>query len=466
MHLGPLGRHLVSLFAAGLLTAGLIAPAHAADPAPTTLTLSGEATYADADTPLRIDLDQEDGAPVTAAQVLVERRLSDEWTQVATLVTDEAGHAALAVTLSRAPRDNVFRASYAGDELHAPAATGTVPVGLVRRNSIVKVGGPDAVVDEQRVAIRVQWRTGNGDAVSGPVRVFRRVPGKRWTFVRKVTTGEDGRAELRTRPRVDTRWRAAVRPQPWLEGDRSGVHRVDNLPPGVPVRLPGGAPRPRVGLPKQPHAVGEGPHVVISPVPDGVWNQMTGITWHPGCPVGRAGLRYVRLNYWDYQGYRRRGELVANADAAGRIAAALAEMYTRGYPIRAMYRVDRFGYSARLHGGNDYASMAAGNTSVFNCRDVVNSPGVRSPHSYGRALDLNTWENPYRSAKGIVPNRWWQPRSHPRVAWRGRSHTVVGILAGHGLRWTYGLGDTQHFDAVAGNGRYLARPANCDGVCE
>ena len=66
-----------------------------------------------------------------------------------------------------------------------------------------------------------------------------------------------------------------------------------------------------------------------------------------------------------------------------------------------MYRVDRFGYSSRLRGGDDYASMAAGNTSVFNCRDVVNRPGVRSPHSYGRALDVNTWENPYRSARGI-----------------------------------------------------------------
>jgi hypothetical protein len=141
-------------------------------------------------------------------------------------------------------------------------------------------------------------------------------------------------------------------------------------------------------------------------------------------------------------------------------------MYNREFPIRSMYREDRFGWSGRVRGANDYASMAAGNTSVFNCRDVVNRPGVRSPHSYGRALDLNTWENPYRSARGTVPNRWWQPRSDPWVAWRSRAHRVVQIMAAHGLRWTYGLGDTQHFDAMAGNGRYLARPLGCDGVCE
>ena len=69
-----------------------------------------------------------------------------------------------------------------------------------------------------------------------------------------------------------------------------------------------------------------------------------------------------------------------------------------------MYRVDRFGWSSRSRGGDDYASMAAGNTSAFNCRDVTGRPGVRSPHSWGRSLDVNTWENPYRSAQGIVPN--------------------------------------------------------------
>ena len=86
---------------------------------------------------------------------------------------------------------------------------------------------------------------------------------------------------------------------------------------------------------------------------------------------------------------------------------ALAEMYRKKLPIRAMYRVDRFGWSSRVRGGDDYRSMAAGNTSAFNCRDVVGKPGVRSPHSYGRSLDLNTWENPYRSRQGTVPNTWW-----------------------------------------------------------
>jgi hypothetical protein len=189
---------------------------------------------------------------------------------------------------------------------------------------------------------------------------------------------------------------------------------------------------------------------------------MTGRSWHRGCPVGRGQLRLLRINYWAYDGYRRRGEVVAHADAVGNMRGALVAMYERELPIRSMYRVDRFGWSRRLRGADDYRSMAAGNTSAFNCRSVVGRPGVRSPHSYGRALDVNPWENPYRSSHGWVPNSWWVGRSHPRVAWRSRSHAVVRVMAAHGMRWTYGTADAHHFDARAGSGRIIvARGRGC-----
>ena len=197
--------------------------------------------------------------------------------------------------------------------------------------------------------------------------------------------------------------RRAESERAWVQGDRSNAHPINSIPPGTPVKLPRNAPSPRINLPDQRRGVGSGANPVITQIPDRVWRQMTGRTWHAGCPVGRSGLRYLRINYWDYQGYDRRGELVANADAVRQMAGALAEMYRKKLPIRAMYRVDRFGWSNRVRGGNDYKSMAAGNTSAFNCRQVVGNPGARSPHSYGRSLDVNTWENPYRSAQGTGP---------------------------------------------------------------
>ena len=102
-------------------------------------------------------------------------------------------------------------------------------------------------------------------------------------------------------------------------------------------------------------------------------------------------------------------------------------MYNGRYPIRRMYRVDRFGWSKKLHGANDYASMRADNTSAFNCRSVVNKPSVLSPHARGRAVDINTWENPYRSATGLVPNTLVGLAQPPEYAWRSSSHPVVQI---------------------------------------
>ncbi len=380
------------------------------------------------------------------------------------LTTDEAGRAEVPQTLARDAQDNVFRASYAGDATYEPSTSGRYRAEIKRREGVATVGGPKRVVDEKSVELRVRWRTGNGQPVEGRLELFRRDPGeKKWDRYRRVRTGENGEATLEVRPRVDTRWRVVAPVLDWVGRDRSPVHRVDNLPPGVPVNLPNAAPRPRVNLPDQARAVGDGANPKVTAIPDGIWNQMTGRSWHQGCPVGRAGLRLLRINYWAYDGYRHRGELVAATSAVDNMRGALTEMYERKLPIRSMYRVDRFGWSKRLQGADDYRSMAAGNTSAFNCRDVVGRPGVRSPHSYGRSLDINPWENPYHASGGWVPNSWWVGHSHPRVAWRSREHAVVALMARHGLRWTYGVQDAHHFDVATGSGRVIAPSAR---ACE
>lgn len=459
------GRFLTIPFTALLLTLGLATAPADAEAAATSLTLTASKGYAGTPTHLRVAL-ADGGTPFVGA-VVVQRRVDGDWSTIGTLTTDAQGHATVDATLAEQSRDNVFRARYAGDGTHGPADSGPQQARLLRRNSVVEVGGPKQVVDGHRTVIKVQWHTGLGAPVSGPVRVYQQLGDrKKWQVAGTVHTNAQGRATLRVRPRVDSRWRATVRKKDWITGDRSRVHRIDNLPPGKPVRLPRSAPKPRVSVPPQRRAVGDGAHPTVTRIPDGVWHQMTGRTWHRGCPVGRTGLRLVRVNYWGYDGYRYRGEVVAAASAAPRMAAALAEMYAKDFPIRSMYRVDRFGWSGRLHGADDYRSMAAGNTSAFNCRQVVNRPGVRSPHSYGRSLDINTWENPYRSPTGLVPNSWWQRHSHPLVAWRSRAHPVVRIMARHGLRWTYGMSDTQHFDATGSHGRVIVYPGCENVVCD
>lgn len=461
MDLAALIALLVAVLVAALLPIAVSGSAAAATP--TTLLVSAPASYADRDTTLTVALGTS-GVPIADAPVVVERWDGAAWQPVGSVVTDLTGAAALAVSVDRSPTRNLLRASYAGDEVNAPVSVQYV-LPLAALPTSTTITGPTRVVDEQSIYLRLTWKTVEGAAVPGRVTLQQYVDGG-WRWVTTVSTNAAGYVDVRLVPRVDTRWRAVSLGAPWAARSVSTIHAIDNLPSGVPVALPAAAPRPRITLPAQPRARGAGPNPIISRLSDGVWRSMVGRSWHRGCPVGRSGLRMLRINYWDYSGYRRRGEVVAAAVVIRQMARALSDMYAAKLPIRSMYRVDRFGWSRRVNGADDYKSMAAGNTSAFNCRWVVGRPGVRSPHSYGRSLDLNTWENPYRSRLGWVPNSWWPRRSHARVAWRSRTHPVVRIMAKHGLRWSYATSDSQHFDAVPRGGRVIVVPGCGVSVCD
>lgn len=447
-------RLLVVVLALVTALTVLAGPARAAAIEPAVVAVTAPAGYAGEVTTVTVTVTAQD-APVVGGQVLVERSRDGAWVPVADALTDASGRVTATVALLRDPQNNRVRATVAETDQYGAAST-TYAVPLRKRDALVTLRGPDAFVDETTATLTVRWRAVGAGPISGKVQLVRRLAGEGdWRPVKMLTTGGDGVATVTVSPRVDSRWRVYAPPLPWVRRGRSEVHRLDNRPPVPPVNMPAGAPRPRRSVPAQRRAVGHGANVSIKRIPSGVWRQMTGRSWHRGCPVGRARLRLVNINYWDYTGYRRRGELVVASGVARQIAGALKDMYAAELPIRSMYRVDRFGWSSRLNGADDYASMAAGNTSAFNCRNVVGRPGVRSPHSYGRSLDINPWENPYRSPQGVYPNSWWLSRSHPRIAWRSRAHRVVQIMARHGLRWTYGLTDIHHFDAVPRGGRLI-----------
>ena len=463
MDLIPRPRTLVLLLLSLLLL--VPSPAAAAEPpdeppaeepppavALTTLTLAGP-PHAVVDSvqelPLTLLAEQEDGstAPVAGAELVVERQRSGSWREIARPVTADDGRAVVPVDVAPQAADNRFRATWAGDDRTAPAQSAVHVVEPRRIGTTLSLTGPARVVDGTTVTLSMRWRSDDDRPVPGVGKVKVRLGEGRWKTHRKVRFDKQGRADLRVGPRRDSRWKVVGAKGRWWARDVSGVHRLDNVPPGTPVVLPAGAPRPRVQLPRQARAKGAGANATVGHITDGMWRSMVGRSWHQGCPVGRAQLRVVRVNYWGYDGYRYRGELVVRDAIAGRTAGVFSAIYRAELPIRAMYRVDRFGWSSRLRGADDYRSMAAGNTSAFNCRGVVGNPSRRSPHSYGRSIDVNPWENPYSSpADGWVPNSWWVNRSHDRVAWRSSAHRMVQIMRSHGFRWTYGRSDNHHFD--------------------
>ena len=217
--------------------------------------------------------------------------------------------------------------------------------------------------------------------------------------------------------------------------------------------VPRAGAEPTVRFPTNPPAVGAGANASIARVPDSVWNRMVGVSWTQGCPVGRSQLRYVRVNFWGFDGKRSRGSLVVNASIADETAAAFTRLYSLQFRIRQMKPMDSsWGKNPKGPGANDYAAMEADNTSAFNCRYVGGEEArkVYSKHAYGTAIDVNDFENPYVADDGTVyPDRYFLTRRSPAPGvFSSSGSAAVRAFTSQGLRWggLWSNPDYQHFD--------------------
>jgi D-alanyl-D-alanine carboxypeptidase len=172
-------------------------------------------------------------------------------------------------------------------------------------------------------------------------------------------------------------------------------------------------------------------------------------SYRPGCPVAPAQLRRVRLRYWGFDGRSHTGALVVNESVTGSVVAVFRRLYGERFPIRRMVPIDAY------H-GSDNRSMAADNTSAFNCRYAV-APGPKqwSVHAYGEAVDVNPVENPYLEGGKVLPaaGKPYLARSHVRPGMAvpgGQLVQAFALVGWHwGGRWT-GSPDYQHFSSTGG----------------
>ena len=102
---------------------------------------------------------------------------------------------------------------------------------------------------------------------------------------------------------------------------------------------------------------------------------------------------------------------------------------------------------------DDDLSMAANNTSAFNCRKVSGSTNW-SEHAYGRAIDVNPVQNPYVTRSGRVSPPAGRPyadrgRRAPGMLHAGDQAVKAFARAGWawGGEWTSAK-DYQHFSTT------------------
>ena len=182
----------------------------------------------------------------------------------------------------------------------------------------------------------------------------------------------------------------------------------------------------------------------IARIPARQWDAMTrtGVV-RAGCPLTRVDLRRVEVNFHTFKGGVARGVLVVNRDVARDVAAIFTDIFTAGFPMKSIRPIEDFG-------GDDNASMAANNTSGYNCRNAAqaNSAAADSPHANGRAIDINPVQNP-----------WLDPRCdcfRPKATYAPRTPGAGKILSGgpvwraftrRGWIWQdLATPDYQHFD--------------------
>jgi len=181
-------------------------------------------------------------------------------------------------------------------------------------------------------------------------------------------------------------------------------------------------------------------HSSISDI-DPVTAERMASSWRPGCPVPLSDLRLVTLTYRGFDGADHDGGLVVAAAVATDVTGIFRRLYDDGYPIASLRLVEDFA-------GDDDASMAADNSSAFNCRPVTGGGGF-SEHSHGTAIDLNPVQNPYLRGTLVLPEQgraYLDRPAEPGVIRAGDA--VVTAFADHGWSWGgnwTGPVDYQHF---------------------
>jgi hypothetical protein len=181
----------------------------------------------------------------------------------------------------------------------------------------------------------------------------------------------------------------------------------------------------------------------IAPISGAMRAAMT--SWRPGCPVRVAELRLLTLTYWGFDHRAHAGELVVHRRVATAVLHAMRSVFAARFPIRRMRPVEAYG-------SDDERSMAADNTSAFNCRRVTGSSSW-SEHARGLAIDINPLENPeIRGARVLPPaGAAFTDRSRWKPGMIHVGDAVVRAFAGIGWRWGgywRSPKDYQHFSST------------------
>ena len=123
----------------------------------------------------------------------------------------------------------------------------------------------------------------------------------------------------------------------------------------------------------------------------------------PRCPDEiRRRQKLITVKYYSMDKQVHQGQLVIDEELIDDIKQVFTLALHERFPIYSVIPISdqRFRKENRW---DDELSMEANNTSAFNYREKTGG-GQLSNHAYGRAIDINTFLNPYIKGNLILPH--------------------------------------------------------------
>jgi hypothetical protein len=156
-------------------------------------------------------------------------------------------------------------------------------------------------------------------------------------------------------------------------------------------------------------------------------------------------VRYLSLA----DGRYHRGQVVVDERLEEDVARLFEEIVREGFPLGQAVPVA----DAKFR-WDDKASMAANNTSGFNCRPIAGTD-LPSLHTFGWAIDINPALNPYIGTDGMAhpAGAAYEPERPGTIS---SDHFIVAFLKTRGWEWggdwgkSRGMLDYHHFQKEFG----------------
>jgi hypothetical protein len=148
------------------------------------------------------------------------------------------------------------------------------------------------------------------------------------------------------------------------------------------------------------------------------------------------------MTFWGFDHLRHTGEMIVNSSVASDVVAAFKKLYQARFPMEEMRVTTLKEQRAAPTGDTD-------NTSSFECRPVTLGTSW-SQHSYGLAIDINPFQNPYVRGDLVAPElaRAYRNRSWRRPGMIFPGDIVTTAFAELGWGWGgewHSLKDWMHF---------------------